>query len=809
MAAVLSAGLVLTAKADFTTELDAARAPLAEGVPEVAALRLRTMLTRRLKPEEWRTTAEALGAALVLSKQPKEALAILSDGRLRDRSTTKFWRGQALASLERWNEALPLYREVGSDSQTPLRTRALLGAAEALRALNDRDGALRQLLGLFGDKTFGVEARLRSAELYLDKNDPVSARRLLDETQPASSAQKKERRILRGRMELLERNPERALAAFQPLLKKPENASHSIVIAALCGVADAHLQARTPELGDDVLEDFIDRQPSDADIDVVFAKLDELYRAERKIARTELERWSRDPAQPRRALALWYLARLDLRAGRRDRALESFAALRRTEAKSPLLVPALLEYAQLKIEEQDFEGALGILRDAQSFRPEATLRDRINLLAGSVHYRLKRFEPAAMAFETVARAGSPWSHAALFNAALGWLRLGNYARFATVAETLQGHGGDEQERARLRLEEGLQAAARGDPHAEELLRKFIREFPRDTRLSEAWIALAELAYHAQPPKLEEARKNLAQAKSATPTPAAQERADYLFIWLEDSANAGDTKVIELANRFLQEHASSAFAPDVRMKLAEMYYRRQDLANAQTQFELIAQQNPSSPVAEKALFFAADSAMSSLGARSLDRAIVLLDQVVRRNGDLKWTARNQQALVERKLGKPQDALSLYEEVLKSDARPSDKREALCGKGDVLFEAGGNENYRRAIEAYDALAADRDEPGYWRTQALFKKGLCLEKAGDRAGALSTFYDVVEDEGRPERRRELFWYYKAGFNAARLLEEDAKWESAAAIYEQLAATGGSRSEEAKQRLERLRLDHFLWGG
>jgi hypothetical protein len=85
--------------------------------------------------------------------------------------------------------------------------------------------------------------------------------------------------------------------------------------------------------------------------------------------------------------------------------------------------------------------------------------------------------------------------------------------------------------------------------------------------------------------------------------------------------------------------------------------------------------------------------------------------------------------------------------------------------------------------------------------------LEKKSDRANALATFYKILEEDARPDRRRELFWYYKAGFNAARLLEEDSKWESAAAIYEKLAAAGGSRSEEAKGRLTNLRLEHFLW--
>src|SRR5213075_351597 len=188
---------------------------------------------------------------------------------------------------------------------------------------------------------------------------------------------------------------------------------------------------------------------------------------------------------------------------------------------------------------------------------------------------------------------------------------------------------------------------------------------------------------------------------------------------EESARGDETKVIDLAKRFLEQQGLSPFASEVRMKLAELYYRRQDFANAQTQFELIAQQNPDDSLAEKALFFAAESAMSSMGQHSLDQAIVLFDQVVQKNGALRWAARNEQAVIERKLGKSKDALALYDEVLKSDAAPSEKREALCAKGDIFFEMGGSANYQQAIEIYDQLASDKNEPLHWSNQALFKK------------------------------------------------------------------------------------------
>ena len=222
------------------------------------------------------------------------------------------------------------------------------------------------------------------------------------------------------------------------------------------------------------------------------------------------------------------------------------------------------------------------------------------------------------------------------------------------------------------------------------------------------------------------------------TPVAQERADYLGIWLEDAAPAGERKVIESAKRFIQQHDASTLLPSVRMKLGEIYFREEDFANAETQFELLAEQDPKGPLIERALFFAGEAAMASMAGQSLDRALVLFDRVAQLNGDLKWAARNEEAVIERKLGKVQDALVLYDEVLNGAARPAEKREALCGKGDIFFEMAATDpqNYQRAIEAYDRLAADREAPPHWHNQALFKKRI-----------------VSGEEGRPQRRSRKF--------------------------------------------------------
>jgi predicted negative regulator of RcsB-dependent stress response len=800
---------IASARAAVSTDLSEAARPLEEGVPQVAVTRLRALLNNNLRDEDWRNAAMKLAEALIAAKQPTDALSLLDDIRLREVPSTAFWRAQALASLRRWSDALPFYQIVAADDGSPFHAAAIFGTAEMWRALARSDEALQILARLLHDKQWNIRARLRSAELFLDKSDTANARRMLDEMSPTSSTERKELRFLRGRLELVQHRPERAIGTFESLVKKPHGVSHALVLAALFGIADAHLQLKTPEAGDDFLEDFIDHHPQDVDLPLLFAKLDELYRAERKPARVELERWTRESEQPRRAFALWYLARIEGRAGHRDRALQLLSSLRKSDGKTSALAEGLLELAKIELEDRHFEEALGTLEEARLLQPEPLLLDRINLTAAEVHFAAKQFEAATTAFEQIAHSASPFAEMSMFNASLGWLQLGDPARFAGDYGEFEKQGGNEEARAELRLEEGLVQAAKGNKDAADSLQRFLREFPRNPRASEAWVALAELAFHAVPPRLDEARKNLARAVEAKPTAAAIERGEYLTIWIEDSVAGNDSRLIELANQFLKQHAASPFAPDVRMKLAEAYYRRQDFPNAQTQFEIFAQQNPSARLAEKALFFAAESAMSSMGVHSLDGAIVLFDQVVQLRGDLRWAARNEQAVIERRLGKMQAALLLYDEVLKNEAKPSEKREALCGKGDIFFDLGTDDpkNYQRAIDAYDQLAADANGPGHWHNQALFKKGICLEKKAERDAALSTFYKVLETQTRPDRPPEFFWFYKAGFNAARLLENDSRWGPAAAVYEKLVAAGGTRSDEAKARLSRLRLEHFLW--
>ena len=141
-----------------------------------------------------------------------------------------------------------------------------------------------------------------------------------------------------------------------------------------------------------------------------------------------------------------------------------------------------------------------------------------------------------------------------------------------------------------------------------------------------------------------------------------------------------------------------------------------------------------------------------------------------------------------LGKPKDALALYDEVLKSDTGASEKHKLVCGKVDIFFEMGTTDpnNYQRAIEIYDQLASDKDEPvALARSGALFGGAVFGEKKRARQCALERF--LQNFGGRRTSKiggANSYHITRRGLTPRACWRKIGTWESAAAIYEKLAA-------------------------
>ena len=222
--------------------------------------------------------------------------------------------------------------------------------------------------------------------------------------------------------------------------------------------------------------------------------------------------------------------------------------------------------------------------------------------------------------------------------------------------------------------------------------------------------------------------------------------------------------------------------------------------------MVGEENPDSPFVETALFLAGQAARKSLNSASVDRAVALFEEVYKLGGSLKFQARLEEALTMRQARQEKQAIALLDDLLAQNP-PSDIRiQALDAKGEAQFSLAANDPklYEEAAKTFETLISGEEIPVEWKQRALYQKGKCLEKLGKTDEALTSYYDVLAAEGSPA---DQLWYFRAGFDAAQILEERHSWSSAAAIYEKLANTRGARSGEAKDRLTRLRLEHFLW--
>ena len=195
--------------AERTNEIAEAARPIDEGVPEVAVYQLQKLIARLNGVDKIKAT-EKLAEALIAAQRPTEALHLLEEPFLRDSTSGKFLRAQAFAGLNRHDEALPLYREVAQSNDLQ-RAAAAFGTAEMLRGLDRTDEAINAYRSLENDPRFGVPARLREAELFIAKQDGGMARRLLDGTQTKIVRDKRQKRLLHARLELLNQKPERAI----------------------------------------------------------------------------------------------------------------------------------------------------------------------------------------------------------------------------------------------------------------------------------------------------------------------------------------------------------------------------------------------------------------------------------------------------------------------------------------------------------------------------------------------------------------------------------------------------------------------
>jgi tetratricopeptide (TPR) repeat protein len=442
-------------------------------------------------------------------------------------------------------------------------------------------------------------------------------------------------------------------------------------------------------------------------------------------------------------------------------------------------------------------------------RPSAvsSLRGKAAFVRGLAAAALGNREKATTEFRVAGDLDPRLVKEALYNRALVAASSGNgpldLSREAIeIAGTGQGLPSEE-----MRFQIALDLVRRGDPLGEKMLAEVAESVADPGVKSRARLAGAELAMKSG--KGDAATKDF--AKALHDTAGEPEREEYLAVFLKDTGARGDSAAVTAAARkFLDSHPDSRFVPEVRLKLAESLLASGDIQGARVQFERLASSQAGSEFGRRALFLAAQSAARSMDPASIDDALVLLERVAGSGpqDSLTWQARLQEGAIKNAQNLPKDALAIYGKILETQGPDTEIRSAaLMAKGDTLHRLAADEpsRDREAADAWKTLSADPSVSLRWRNEALCKRGLVLEKLGDGDAALASYYEAFKNVR--DRESEQIWHDRAGFEAARLLEERKQWNDASALYRQLVAENGPRSEEAKARLSKLKLENFLW--
>lgn len=787
--------------------LEQAERALSESLPQVAIAKLQTFLAAPdLTPELRATASRKLAEALLRSRQLDDALATIQPLVNERDPVALALRADILGAAGRWAEALPIYRAVSAIPGAPLAAR--LGEAEAWYATGDPAKAIAVLDALVRAQPGQTSAQLRLASLCVENRQLERARAALAAAKPERPDDVKWKKYVEGRMLLLQEHPAPALALFEEILRDPRHLSENLLVGATIGIAEAHIAMNGYDAADRVLETFIWRNPDSSFLELVFQRLDDIYAHQDDPKESELQKWGLKQPARRAALARFYVARLQIREKKQEKAAVSLEVFVQSYPSHELLPQIHMMQAELFAQQRNFPEAVRALEAAARHARGDELRGEVELRTGLAHFQQGEFLLAANFFDNAARRSPRLRETALYDGALAALNQNNFDRFLELYRTLSAEFPESALRSQLILEEGLLQARTGNARASETLRLFLRHFPRHPRTAEAQLALAELAHAAG--DAARASEFRTAANETAPSGEISDQTQFLAIFLADAQTPRrDEEVIKLALDFIRQRPKSPLVPEVRMKLGQVYFRGEDFANAETQFATLARENPDSPFAETALFLAGQSAIKSINPGAVDRALELFDQVAKREGPLKLFARQQQALVQSRIGKEAEAVTLYDLILGAQP-PADRAlhfAALAGKGDNLLALGRKDpaQLEAAIAVFDSLATLEDVPPLWRSQALYKKAKALEQLGRVSEALAAFYDVLDVAASDGR--EFLWFYKAGFEAARIFESQEQWKSAIGIYEKMARVEGPRAAEATQRAKQLRLEKFIW--
>ena len=818
---------------------------LASGLWEMAALHFNECLTgKNLPPAEKAHVAIRLAEAWIRDGKPAEALTLLGQAFVSPSPEVPFWKGQALAGLGRFTDAIGTLAPVLADSKALHRNEAGFTMANLHLALGQPETARSVLatLARSSDEGLAVKARLQQVEILLDLGRAADAR----QTMPALSAVSPEDRALATFLEanllLAEGHPAEAATGFQSLIDQPTGQSLRHYHSAAVGLTDAFSAAGFRDDATNFLLSFIQDHPASPLLEEMFRRLLDglpqspdptdpiLDRLDHWITPSDipataainsLERRTTAPAPGTtptndllafsiftRAAALHRIQSPSARA-------ESRRLLTRLRLENPnhfLARQALLLTARWALDDGATERAFAILdtlretaRSPELRGEAAFLKARATALGGDKGPAIRLFEEAAKSL------AENEAQTARINAAI--LRLTGSSG-AAMPVVQPDRPLDPALTADLELERALSS---GTPAAaKSAISEFLTRHPDHPRVPEARFAAAEAALASPSPDLAFARAQL-EIITATPEAAATlsaPRIAMLKLHLADLAK-DSAAAIAAAKSFLTQFPDDPAAAESSLVLGRNLFQTRNYNDARLVLEKLAVSDTDPGRAQAAGLLAARSAALVPTSQSRQEALILVDKVIQTNGNLAAIAMLEKARLMIDMNRLAEASAFLRKWFDS-LNKSDPLHLPAGLllGEAIYAQGSINptSLTEALGVYDQLLGHADKQPAVFNRLQYLRGRTLEQIPDdkdpakkhEKQAFAAYYSVLETTTPPA---EWHYFELCGFRALALLEKAERWPAAIACAKKIASFKGPRAQEAATRASQIQLKHMIW--
>ncbi|MBL7076310.1 MAG: tetratricopeptide repeat protein [Kiritimatiellae bacterium] len=275
----------------------------------------------------------------------------------------------------------------------------------------------------------------------------------------------------------------------------------------------------------------------------------------------------------------------------------------------------------------------------------------------------------------------------------------------------------------------------------------------------------------------------------------------------------DEDAIAVCHAFAEEHPGSDLLPDVLYWLGKSNFNRGAYKAAEEHFEAFQAKFGEHQLADDSLLWAGRAAARE---NEYVRAIEILARMFKLYpaSDKMAEGRFAQANAFVELANYSAAILIYDEIINKYSDSGLLGAAWGRKGDCQFTLGAEDpkRYQESIESYRVVANSHTAAPDEVLQAAYKIGRCLEKMERMDEALEQYYAKVivrylraGEKGVWHNEAAKVWFTRATFSTADIMESREDWRGAARVLERVVKADVPATEEAKERIAKIRAEHW----